>query len=165
MPALLASCRSVRHMVVRSQPPPSVCSFQMVKLNWQGGMAFEAEPPSGCKLVMDSSPDHGGERRGPSPMETLLSSLAACSAMDVISILEKKRQVVTSYEIEIEGDRPPQGTYPRPYTSIRIKHLLSGDNLDPTAVARAIQLSDEKYCSVAATLQRSPNIESSFEIR
>src|SRR5579862_2251508 len=109
----------------------------MVTLKWLGDMAFEANPPSGNKFVMDSYPETGGHSRGPTPVEALLSSLAACSAMDVISILEKKRQKVESYRIEIEGDRAPQGSdWPRPFTAIRITHVLSGPELDQVAVAR-----------------------------
>ncbi len=136
-----------------------------VSVEWKGGMAFEATPPSGTKFHMDAYPDSGGQGLGPTPLEAFLGSVGACTAMDVVNILAKKKQVVTSYRIEVEGDRQPlEAGWPRPYTELRVKHILSGDNLDPEAVARAIELSDEKYCSVASTLRQSPPIKTSFEI-
>jgi putative redox protein len=136
----------------------------MTIVNWKGKMAFEAVPPSGSRLLMDAHPGSGGEGQGPTPVEALLSSIAACSAMDVISILEKKRQKVTGYRIEIEGVRPPPGEYPRPFTSITLRHILTGEDLDPVAVARSIELSDGKYCSVIATLRQSPVVTSEWHI-
>lgn len=137
----------------------------MVTLNWLDGLGFEAETPSGHKIVLDSSDSEtGGKNRGPSPVQTLLVAAAACSAMDVISILEKKRQKVTSYRVEIDGVRLPEGRHPRRFTSMRIVHKVSGENIDPAAVERAVQLSDEKYCSVLATLRKSPEITSDWVI-
>lgn len=127
-------------------------------------MAFEAEPPSGNKFVFDAHADFGGQNLGPSPLEALLGSVAACSAMDVLSILQKKKQLVKSYRIEVEGDRNPPGEWPRPYKSIRIRHVVEGENLDPAAVARAVELSDEKYCSVIATLRAAPTVSSEWTI-
>lgn len=136
----------------------------MVTVNWLGKMAFEATPPTGNKIILDAHPESGGENLGPTPVEALLASLAACSAMDVISILEKKRQVVTSYRVEIDGERIPVGTFPRPFTSITIKHIVSGESLDPVAVERAVELSDTKYCTVVSTLRLGPKIESVWSI-
>ncbi len=113
-------------------------------------MTFESSNESGSSFAM------GPE--GTSPVEALLGSLAACSAMDVISILEKKRQVVTSYRLEVSGERNPPGEWPRPFLTMHVKHLLSGPELDPVAVARAVELSDEKYCTVAATLRSAPKL-------
>lgn len=136
----------------------------MVTVNWVGGMAFEADPPSGNKFLMDSHVDFGGENRGPSPVEALLSAVAACSAIDVLAILKKKQQDVTAYRIEVEGERPPQGQYPRPFTSIVVTHIVTGNDIDPAAVARAVELSDGKYCSVIATLRAGPTVTSDFRI-
>ncbi len=136
----------------------------MVQVEWKGNLTFEANPPSGNKLVLDAHPESGGNNLGPTPLEALLASIAACSAMDVLSILQKKRQDVHSYRIEVEGDRNPPGEWPRPYKAIRIRHLVRGENLDPVAVARAVELSDSKYCSVIATLRESPEIVSEWVI-
>lgn len=123
-------------------------------------MVFEATPPSGKSITMDALSETG-EAQGPTPLETFLCSLATCSAMDVISILKKQRQEVISYRIEIDGDREPYGSpWPRPYLNLRIRHIVNGVGLDPDKVRKAIELSDEKYCSVSATLRTSPPITS-----
>jgi putative redox protein len=133
-------------------------------VEWKGGMTFQAGAPSGAPFTMDSHPDHGGSGLGPTPMEALLGSLAACMAMDVLAILEKKRQRVTAYRVEAKGARPPEGEFPRGFTSIEIDHYVSGENLDPAAVARAVELSESKYCSVMATLRGAPKITSRYTV-
>ncbi len=135
----------------------------MVTIAWKGKLIFEAETPSGNKLTFDSN---SGEEvsQGPSPMETLLAAVGACTAMDVISILEKKRQDVTGYRIEVEGERKPPGEWPRPYDRITLRHIVIGNDIDPVAVARAIELSDDKYCSVMATLKQTPRLVSEWKI-
>ena len=123
---------------------------------------MEGETPTGGKLEFDGTADHSGP--GASPMEALLCSVAACTAIDVLSILEKKRQVVTGYRLEVTGDRPPDGVWPRPFTAITVRHVLKGENIDPVAVARAVELSDEKYCSVSATLRAGVSVTSAWEV-
>jgi putative redox protein len=137
----------------------------MVRLDWRDGIGFEAVLPGGHKIFLDSDDEEeGGQNRGSSPMQVLLVAAAACSAMDVISILRKKRQRVVSYRVEVEADRVPRGTWPRPFTAIRIKHFISGASVDPQAVQRAVELSDDKYCSVLATLRGSPSIASEWTV-
>ena len=136
----------------------------MVTLRWKDGVAFEAEVPTGVNFIIDSHPEHGGRLLGPTPVEALLSSIAACSAIDVLDILRKKRQAVTSYRVEVDGDRPPPGEYPRSFSEIRVRHIISGENLDPLAVARAVELSDTKYCTVITTLRAAPKVTSVWEI-
>jgi putative redox protein len=135
-----------------------------VDVAWKGELAFEATPPTGFRFTMDGHPESGGQWLGPTPMEALLAAAAACSAMDVVSILEKKRQNVTAYRIEIEGERPPEGEWPRPFTRLTVRHIVSGVGLDPAAVERAVELSDTKYCSVLATLRAAPDVTSSWQI-
>ena len=131
----------------------------IAKLEWKGNLLFDADVPSGSEVSFD-----GGEgSAAPSPMEGLLTSLAACTAMDVISILEKKRQKVTSYRVEIEGERKPPGEWPRPFEAFRIKHIVEGE-VDEKALERAIDLSATKYCSVSATFGFNPEITNSWEI-
>lgn len=113
---------------------------------------------------MDASPEVGGKSLGPSPVEALLASIAACSGMDVISILLKKRQKVSAYRIEIEGKRNPPGAWPRPFLSITVRHIVSGEELDPAAVQRAVELSDATYCTVIATIRSAPPISSEWRI-
>lgn len=113
---------------------------------------------------MDTHPDYGGESLGPTPLEAFQAALAACTAIDVISILQKKKQKVRGYRIEVTGERPPEGEYPRPFLSMTVTHILVGQNIDPAAVARAVALSDEKYCSVSATLRQKPEIRSEWRV-
>lgn len=128
-----------------------------VRVDWKGDMAFDSVLPSGGSLRFDNP-------AGPTPMESVLAALGACTGMDVVSILEKMRQHVTAYRIEVEGDRPEPGVYPRPFTTIKVKHVISGVELDPQLVEKAVNLSDEKYCSVSMTLKRGVAVESSWVI-
>lgn len=136
----------------------------MVTVHWRGNMAFEAFPPSGNAFTMDATPESGGNEQGPTPLEALCASVAACSAMDVISILAKKKQIALKYRVEIEWSRAPEGTFPRPVTGMVVRHVVQGDALDPVAVARAVELSDQKYCTVISTIRTAPPIRSEFRI-
>ena len=120
---------------------------------------FVGTTPSGHAMVLDT--DHT-RSSAPSPVELLLVALGSCTATDVASILAKKRQHVTSYIIEVSGERRDE--YPRKYTSMKVHHIFTGRSISPKAVAHAIELSDTKYCSVAATLRPTVEIQSSFEI-
>jgi putative redox protein len=115
--------------------------------------------PSGHALPMDTDSKRSS---APSPVELLLVALGACTATDVAGILAKKRQHVTSYVIEVSGTR--RDDHPRRYTAMKVHHIITGKSLSPTAVAHAIELSDTKYCSVAATLRPSVEIQTTFEI-
>jgi putative redox protein len=95
-------------------------------------------------------------------MELLLIALGSCTGVDVISILKKKRQDVSDYRIEVTGQR--REDHPRSYTELHVKHILRGRDISAKAVASAIELSDTKYCSVAATLRGSAKIVTSYEI-
>lgn len=136
----------------------------MMKVEWKGGMAFEATGDNGQSFVMDAHPEHGGENGGVSPVEALLAAAAACSGMDVVSILRKKQQKLTGYRIEVSIERDPPGEWPRPIKKMTVRHIVQGEGLDEAAVARSIQLSDEKYCTVLATLRLSPQIESTYTV-
>ncbi|MBX3111524.1 MAG: OsmC family protein [Fimbriimonadaceae bacterium] len=137
---------------------------EMVTVHWKEGLAFAADVPSGAPFVMDQYPEEGEVGLGPTPFEAFTASIAACSAYDVMVVMAKKRQKVTSYRVEIEGDRGPAGVYPRPYTNLRLRHILVGEGLDEAAVAQAVRLSDEKYCSCIATLRESPAVASVYEV-
>ena len=120
---------------------------------------FVGVSPSGHAIALDTDSKRSS---APSPVELLLLALGSCTATDVAGILAKKRQRVTRYVIEVTGVRRDE--YPRKYTSMKVHHILSGRNLSSNAVAQAIELSDTKYCSVAATLRPGVEIQSSFEI-
>jgi len=120
---------------------------------------FLGVTPSGHSLALDTDSQRS---TAPSPVELLLVALGSCTATDVAGILSKKRQHVTSYVVEVTGIRRDE--YPRSYTSMRVHHILTGRSISPKAVAHAIELSETKYCSVAATLRPTVEIHSTFEI-
>jgi putative redox protein len=124
-----------------------------------GNGYFIGTPPSGHAQVMDSK---GDRKAAPTPLEMLLVSVAACTAMDVQSILEKKRQDVTDYRVEIQGTRVDD--HPRKFVAFHINHIVHGRNVSEKAVADAVELSDTKYCSVAATVRPTATITTSYEI-
>ena len=105
---------------------------------------------SRCAVVMDSAEQHGGQGWGPKPIELLLLALGGCTAMDVISILRKKRQDVTDLEVHLTGMRAEE--YPQRYEEIGVEFVVRGRNISEAAVARSIELSHDKYCGVTATL-------------
>jgi len=121
-----------------------------VTLERIGHAAFEATAGSGGKLVVDGSPEIGGEGRGMRPMELLLSSVASCAAMDVIHILvNKQKEPLEHLSVEIEGERPD--TTPAPFTSMKLVFIARGA-VDEAKLRRAVALAVEKYCSARATL-------------
>jgi len=127
------------------------------------GMAFRATTPSGHALDLDSSPDVGGQERGPRPMELLLASLGACTGMDVISILRKMRQEVTTYAVRVGGTRASE--HPRVFTSLRVEHEVSGRGLKLERVRHAVELSAREYCPAMAMLSRATRVEVIFRVR
>lgn len=128
-------------------------------VRYAGDEYFIGTPPSGHAQVIDTK---GDRKAAPSPLEMLLVSVAACTASDVISILLKKRQDVTDYCVEITGERAED--HPRKFVKFHINHIVHGRNVLEKAVADAVELSDTKYCSVAATVRPTAEITSSYEI-
>ena len=120
------------------------------------------EAGSGLGLVLDGAPESGGRNLGVRPMEALLIGLGACSAFDVVGILNKGRQAFAGCEVEIQAERA--GTVPKVFTKIPMHFVMTGAGLDPDKVARAIQLSAEKYCSASAMLGATATITHDFEI-
>jgi putative redox protein len=107
--------------------------------------------------------DSGPEAEGPSPVQAVLAALGGCTAMDVISILRKKRQPVTGYEVEVLAERRGD-PHPRIFTRMEVIHRVRGRGINPAAVAEAIELSDTRYCAVHAMLEHAVAISSRFEI-
>lgn len=128
-------------------------------VKWAGDELFIGTPPSGHALVIDSK---GDRRSAYSPLEMLLVSVAACTAADVISILLKKRQNVANYDVEVSGTRVEE--HPRKFIKFHVHHIVQGRSVSEKAVADAVELSDQKYCSVAATVRPTAEITTSFEI-
>jgi putative redox protein len=127
-----------------------------VKAVWNGKMSFEGSVSSGFKLPMDTSTESGGEDNGFRPMELLLVGLAGCTAMDVISILKKKRQEVTDFEVRVHGERATE--HPKIFTDIHLEYVVTGKSIEREAVERAVELSEEKYCSAQAMLNKAAHI-------
>ena len=120
-------------------------------VTWMRDQTFVGE--SGGLAVLMDNPAAGNDRRGPSPMELLLMALAGWTAIDVVSILKKKRQELTDLKIFVEGERAED--HPMRFTSITVTYEARGRNLSQAAVERAVFLSDEKYCSVSASLREA----------
>jgi putative redox protein len=96
-------------------------------------------------------------------LEAFVGGAAACSAMDVIHILKLKKQNVTAYRVEVDGEREAKGPYPRPFTSLRIIHLVEGD-VDEAVLREAVESSDAKFCSAIATMRHGPTITSEYTL-
>lgn len=131
-------------------------------LNFVDGMAFTAVADSGHEIILDSRTPEREGTRGPSPMELLLMGTAGCTAMDVISILRKKRQHVTAYQVRIHGTRADE--HPQVYTNITIEHIITGHDISEAAVAQAIELSETKYCSASAMMRKTATLTSIHRI-
>lgn len=127
-----------------------------------GPMAFSAISDSGHTIIMDASQEVGGENRGSRPMELILMGLGGCASIDVVMILEKARQEMTGCKVVINAERAESD--PKVYTRIHVHFIVSGKNLNRDRVARAIELSAEKYCSVSIMLGKTATIEHDFEI-
>ena len=132
------------------------------RIRWKQNVVFEAELDSGHRIVMDGSPDIGGQNLGPRPMETVLAGTGACSAIDVILILKKARQSVSDCYVDVEAERAT--TDPKVFTRIHFHFVVTGKQLDPAKVARAISLSADVYCSASAMLAKTANITHDFEL-
>jgi putative redox protein len=132
--------------------------MQTATVRWKSGEEFLATMPSGSTVPFDAGSAHKG---GPGPMEMLLGALGACTSVDVILILEKKRQKVAALEVSVSGDRASEP--PQVWTKIEIVYRVSG-KLDEKAVRDAIELSQNKYCSVAAMLGKTAKITYRYEI-
>lgn len=120
---------------------------------------FVAISPSGHAVAIDTDRTRNS---APSPIELLLLALGSCTGVDVISILRKKREAVTGYRVEVRGER--REDHPRSYKRMEVHHIINGRKISERSVAQAIELSEQKYCSVAASLKPTAEIVSSFEI-
>ena len=128
-------------------------------VKYAGDELFIGTSPSGNSVAIDVK----GERKSAqTPMEMLLVAVGACTAVDVASIMEKKRQDVREYTVEVTGTRAEE--HPRKFTAFHVHHIVRGHNVSEQALAHAIELSDEKYCSVAATVRPTATITTSYEI-
>jgi putative redox protein len=128
------------------------------KVTWVEDRRFVGQASSGHAIVLDGSTD----KLGPSPMELLLIGMAGCTAYDVASILEKKRQTVSSLEVSARAERAEEP--PRVFTRIEVEYVVRGRGIKPKAVEDAIHLSEEKYCSASIMLGQTAQISTSYRI-
>jgi putative redox protein len=130
---------------------------------WSKGLSFTGTGhTSNFKLPLGADAKVGGAGDGFRPTELILVGLAGCTAMDVISILAKKRQAVSGFEVKAHGERAEED--PKRFTGFIVEYIVRGKGIDPSAVERAVQLSEEKYCSVMATLRSAGPIEKKITI-
>ena len=132
------------------------------KVNWKGRMSFEGISDSGFNVNLGTEPEVGGDNDGFRPLELMAISLAGCTSMDVISILTKKRQDVTDFEVRVDLDRAED--HPKVFTRARIDYLVTGKDVDEKSVVRAIQLSAERYCPAQAMLGKVFPMELYYQI-
>jgi putative redox protein len=126
------------------------------------GMQFEVQAGSGHQVTLDAAREDGGMDAGFRPMELLLVGLAGCTGMDVISILRKKRQAVTGYEVLMHGVRADE--HPMVFTTITVEHVVRGHHVDPRAVQRAIKLSQSHHCGAGAMLGKTAYFTHTFHL-
>lgn len=137
-----------------------MASEMTTQANYTTGMQFDIETSGGYRIAIDGG---GGEQHiGISPMEMLLVGLAGCMGVSVISILQKKRQDVTAYQLRVHGIRATE--HPKVFTDITIEHTITGHNVQPAAVARSIELGETRYCGASAMLGKTAKITNTFQI-
>jgi putative redox protein len=132
------------------------------KVTWKGGLTFTGTADTGFSVTLGADPSVGGDNDGFRPMELIAVGLVGCTAMDVISILRKKRQKITDFEAHVQADRALD--HPRVFTDMHISYKVTGYEVDEAAVKRAIELSEGKYCPGQAMLKKAVEITSSYEI-
>ncbi|MBS1851515.1 MAG: OsmC family protein [Acidobacteria bacterium] len=128
-------------------------------VHFAGNGFFLGVSSSGHAVVLETD---GQRNAGASPIELLLVAVGGCMGSDVVDILRKKREQVTQFRVEVQGSRREEA--PRSYDTIRLHHVITGRNLSEAAVQQALELSNHKYCSVAATLRPTAEVSVSYEI-
>jgi putative redox protein len=131
-------------------------------LNWKQGMTFVGSADSGHSIQMDAGASVGGGNSGVRPMEMIALGLAGCTSMDVISIMQKKRQQVTEFDVQVHADR--SADHPKVFTRAVITYVFVGKSIEEEAVLRSIELSATKYCPVHAMLEQAFPIDMNYEI-
>jgi putative redox protein len=133
-----------------------------VIVKWVDGAMFVGETGSGHAVVMDGPPDHGGRNIGMRPMEMLLLGIGGCSSFDVVQILQKGRNDIVKCVAEVTAERVD--AIPSVFSKIHLHFIVSGHDLKPAAVERAVKLSAEKYCSASIMLSKAVEITHDFEV-
>jgi len=137
--------------------------LDIARVKWTSKRQFVGTDEAGHSVVMDAKPEYKGEGSGFRPVELVLHGLAGCTGMDVISVLEKKRQDVRGLEIIVEGVQRID-EYPKIYSELSVEYVVTGFGVKPEAVARAIELSETKYCAVRGMFSDEVRLNTSFRI-
>lgn len=132
-----------------------------IEVTWKDGMRFEGVTEAGHTVTMDAEQLHGGADAGSRPMELLLVGLGGCTGMDVVSILKKMRKHIKGFRMNINAQR--SGEHPKVFTNISLEYILEGD-MDEKDVQRAVELSQDKFCSVSAMLGKAAKITYSYKL-
>jgi putative redox protein len=133
-----------------------------VALNWKQGMSFSGKADSGYTLDLSADADVGGAEDGFRPMELVALGLAGCTGMDVISVLKKKHQDVHAFEVRVNTEKADE--HPRVWTSVLVEYIITGKDIDPAAVERALQLSYDKYCPAQNMIKLAVKIDHKYQI-
>lgn len=137
--------------------------MDIARVKMTGRRQFLGVDAAGHSVVMDAKAAYNGDDTGIRPIELVLHALAGCTAMDVVSILEKKREDIRGLEIVVEGTQR-EDDFPKIYTQIHVTYVVTGYGVKPESVERAIELSEEKYCSVKGMLGSQVEVTTSFEV-
>jgi putative redox protein len=132
------------------------------RVKWVEQASFLGETESNHAILMDGPPSAGGRNLGPRPMEMLLLGTGGCTSFDVVSILKKSRQAISDCYVELEAERSE--TDPKVFTKIHMHFVVTGKNIKPEAVEKAIKLSAEKYCSASIMLGATAAVTHDFEV-
>jgi len=131
-----------------------------VSTHWKGNMQFESDNPSGKTVLMDTSPENGGHSSGLSPKAMMLSSLAGCSGLDVVSILDKMKVEVADFKMDTYGELTNE--HPKYYHTVSVEYHFHGTNLDEQKITKAVNLSIDKYCGVMEMFRKFAKINTSI---
>lgn len=132
------------------------------RVNWVEDRTFLGRSGSNHSVIMDTDPDSGGHNAGIRPMEMLLIGMGGCTAYDVVEILQKSRQPVEGCVVELEAERADD--FPKVFTRIQVRYIISGRGLDPKKVERAVSLSADKYCSATIMMAKTADVSHEIEI-
>jgi putative redox protein len=133
------------------------------KVVWKGRMSFTGSSDSGFSVPIGTEPEVGGDSDGFRPMELIAVGLAGCTAMDVISILSKKKQKVSEFEVLVHAERVTE--HPKVFSKIEVEYIVIGENIDTAAVERAVELSETKYCPAQAMLSKAVSMSHKITIK
>lgn len=132
----------------------------IVTTEWKGNLQFESDNPSGKTILIDTSPEHGGNNEGLRPKAMMLSALAGCSGLDVVSVLEKMKSTISDFKMITVGELTEE--HPMYYHTVSVEYHFYGNNLEPAKIEKAVKLSVEKYCGVMEMFRKFATVNTSI---